>query len=920
MRFVTLSIAVAILALPEALPASFFKNPIKNITPDVYKGGTQVWQISKGRDDYVFFATGFEFTVWDGVMWESYPAGRGRYMRAVGYDRASGKVYCAGDNFYGYWSMNRFGDFELTVLYSNDNPLKGEIFRSAVPVVGGVYFQTRESIVWYDTTARTAETVIKDTTTGYVVDTGADIYAQCDGAVFRLDGASMTPEGIEIDDRIVWIDHAPDGGVLLICEKKGMLLFRDSKLSDLDAATNRFLEKMLVFSACPLPDGNYLLGTILNGAYIVDRRGRIRDTVNDSTGLDFTTVLSVAADDNRNIWLGLDGAIACIPENPLEKYYNSADTQIGNVYAPLLVGDRLYLGTNKGLFVVDGERDYVRLIENTQGQVWDIRLCGADIIVCRDKGLCRLTPDERLELLMPDVWRIDQWTGDEDIYYAADGKGLLIFEVSGGRFVFCNRVAGYSGYNNYAKVDKYGNMWISGSYGEMRRLALDRDKQSVESDRTYTLPQTHNRIEMSVLDGDVVFIADGECYSYDPYRDSIVLNEYYTNLASLFCSELIRIFQADDCFFNLGAGNISVVRRNTNEFTGPINVFRNAGRNGPPAGFRSIRRLNDSIVSYGFANGVAFCNINRKWFDEPDNVRLRKLEYSLLGNTALLDLSQSDSVLRLPNSAANMKLFFTGLSSSHRLNYSLDGSPWESAATEKPLTLDYLASGDHLLRLRSNASGSPERRFVISIGKHFTSKPAFFMLLAAVFALLCWFGWAVYDRRLEKLKARYRRQHDEALEKERINHENEMLSLELREREMQLAAFAINDVGINSMLDEIDSEIDEAVRSGSGLEPDLSQVRAAVRKYRRNNGHWKVLETYLNGVYDGFLRKLTARYPHLTNNDLKICALIKLGMSTKEMAAFLSIEVTSVESARYRLRKNMGLPQSESLSKLLNKI
>ena len=59
---------------------------------------------------------------------------------------------------------------------------------------------------------------------------------------------------------------------------------------------------------------------------------------------------------------------------------------------------------------------------------------------------------------------------------------------------------------------------------------------------------------------------------------------------------------------------------------------------------------------------------------------------------------------------------------------------------------------------------------------------------------------------------------------------------------------------------------------------------------------------------------------NLTNNDMKICAYVKLGMSTKEIAELMNIEISSAESARYRLRKNMGLAQSDSLTEIVSKI
>lgn len=129
---------------------------------------------------------------------------------------------------------------------------------------------------------------------------------------------------------------------------------------------------------------------------------------------------------------------------------------------------------------------------------------------------------------------------------------------------------------------------------------------------------------------------------------------------------------------------------------------------------------------------------------------------------------------------------------------------------------------------------------------------------------------------------------------------------------------ALNDMAINNMLNEILDQL-QAVTDASNKNT-LKPVKRCIEKYKRDNGTWKTFELYFNGIFDGFFDRLRAQYPNLTNNDMKICAYVKLGMSTKEIAALMNIEISSAESARYRLRKNMGLAQSDSLTEIVSKI
>ena len=66
-------------------------------------------------------------------------------------------------------------------------------------------------------------------------------------------------------------------------------------------------------------------------------------------------------------------------------------------------------------------------------------------------------------------------------------------------------------------------------------------------------------------------------------------------------------------------------------------------------------------------------------------------------------------------------------------------------------------------------------------------------------------------------------------------------------------------------------------------------------------------------VHEYFNKNLIAKYSNLTNNDLKLCTFLRLGMSTKDIASILYQTNDSVKVSRSRLRKKLGLEQSQNL-------
>ena len=105
------------------------------------------------------------------------------------------------------------------------------------------------------------------------------------------------------------------------------------------------------------------------------------------------------------------------------------------------------------------------------------------------------------------------------------------------------------------------------------------------------------------------------------------------------------------------------------------------------------------------------------------------------------------------------------------------------------------------------------------------------------------------------------------------------------------------------------------------------QTKDALRKLNRllekvhanieDEDNWQKLENNFNIVHNNFLSRLKERYPDLTSSELKLAAYIRMDLITKEVALLFNLSERGMESARYRLRKKLGLSREESLSKFL---
>jgi len=96
-------------------------------------------------------------------------------------------------------------------------------------------------------------------------------------------------------------------------------------------------------------------------------------------------------------------------------------------------------------------------------------------------------------------------------------------------------------------------------------------------------------------------------------------------------------------------------------------------------------------------------------------------------------------------------------------------------------------------------------------------------------------------------------------------------------------------------------------------------IQDILREMQSNldNTVWNEFEVRFQQVHKDFYRKLMQKYPDLTPNEIKICAFLKLNMSSKEISAITFQSVKSLEVARHRLRKKMGIDRDDNLVSVL---
>jgi DNA-binding CsgD family transcriptional regulator len=159
-----------------------------------------------------------------------------------------------------------------------------------------------------------------------------------------------------------------------------------------------------------------------------------------------------------------------------------------------------------------------------------------------------------------------------------------------------------------------------------------------------------------------------------------------------------------------------------------------------------------------------------------------------------------------------------------------------------------------------------------------------------------------------------------SLEKQNLLMEKQNLELELEFRNKELSTHVMYLFKKNEFISSIISKL-LAVKSKNHSEDNM-WIMEILREMQSNvdNTVWEEFERRFQQVHEDFYEKLRLKYPDLTPNEIKICAFLKLNMTTKDISAITFQSVKSIQVARNRMRKKMGIIRDENLISIIQQL
>lgn len=155
-----------------------------------------------------------------------------------------------------------------------------------------------------------------------------------------------------------------------------------------------------------------------------------------------------------------------------------------------------------------------------------------------------------------------------------------------------------------------------------------------------------------------------------------------------------------------------------------------------------------------------------------------------------------------------------------------------------------------------------------------------------------------------------RREVVQKLEKKALERDVEHYKRELTTRTLHI-------VSKNQLLAHLKRDIEQLEVEGETRQR-FKPLVGAIDANMRNDGDWEQFEEIFLTVYQGFEEKIAQSFEGLTGHERRLICLMKMDLSTKEMAAILNITPDSVNKARYRLRKKLVIDTDESIQQVIH--
>ena len=895
-----------------------------------YRLGLQNWACAQDARGTMYFGNNDGILAYDGYSWQTAALPSRGIVRSLLADGV--RVYAGGYTDFGYFMRDSLGTLRYHSLWPKGyRAHDDEVWNIVKDGHGNIWFQSFAAYFRYDG-HRIYTYYNKNRKPLWFFNVRGDIYAQViNGELCHLSGGKLVPIATRQafgGDDVVGLHPLSNNTLLVATETHGLFVWDGSQARHITTNADALLRSSIINRTLMLSPRVLVAGTIKGGVMAIDiEQGRCLWHCDKHNGLGNNTVLGLFADRAGNVWTALDNGLSLI-HTALPVEVARLDG-IGMVYGMTMQAGNIYLATNQAVWRYSPLMGSIMPVSGSEGQNWYVERFGNEVLAGNNMGMKVVTGTEARPSGTPAVGstalREYNLFGQRALIEASYTSFRIYREVQG-RWQYAGDIAGFNSPVREFEIDSRGVIWAAHMSKGLYQLELSRDLTHFTTVHYHASMGKGNEQAFHVMavGGRVVFAYNGTLYTYDDIRRRMVR---YNDCGKQGSNGVVTATMVDKGTFWLLNNDGYWLMQNTRQQCRP-QVFIPNSMFGQETNVYGHAMYVDGRHTYFFLNDGLGRYDSTRPMPRPSGYRPFIASVSTRdrsGSTRQLDTKQTHDVegnitveVSFPN-YDNDRLTFV---------YSLEHNGKTTTETSPDPTVTYssLGYGDYTLHVSvrgtsGNELGTTAYAFAFPTPFYSTAW-AWLIYIAAAWTLVYYYTrWrtARVVRRNRKVAEReLMQQKMKTLEQERIIAEQQqrLLENELQLKGKDVASMALDMVAMRNSMESVREQLLEGMRNGT-----LSSKKAnSILQQLKDNDTEMFWSTYHNNfdlIHKNFFRNLHARFPGLTQNDMKMCALLRLNLNTKDIAGFTHLSVRGVEGARYRLRKKLGIPTDKSLTDFL---
>ena len=762
---------------------------IKNYSNDDFKAGAHNWTIVQGRDGVMYFGNNYGVLEFNGAEWSLIAQPSNKTVIRSLYIDIEGVIYVGAQNEFGYINTSTNGQkYYISLLDKVPEKYRHftdvwEIFETTL----GITFISSEAIYNYSNDSITVIEheekfvsyskvsdsiliqdelnnifVVKDNHIEEVISNSQINYKYIKKIFTSKNGEALT----EGNEELFFFSH-PDG----------FLEFQKNILVPINKELNDYFIQNEAYCFKNLRGGYIAIGTIRNGIIIIDENKNPVQAINKEKGLQSNTILAIGTDNSGNLWVatdsGLDYVEIASPFYQINEYQNL----LGAVYSIFEGDEKIYVGTNGGLFhsswesnenSMNSELDF-KLHPFIWGPVWDIFNIDDYIYVCHHQGLFKLNKSKTTRLNPSDysgAWTIKSLDKGGDMFVQGGYNGLNIYKNGKNGLEFINHVKGFEETSRVIEIDNTGNIWMAHGYKGIFKLELNEDLDSVINIDFYNENKGFPSslfINLFKIKNEIIFGTEFGAYYYNSELDTMLVHSFYKEV--LGTERHIRLLKEVDTDI------LYIVGNDMTDEVGIIEIYEDGkfdiintpfqklkGRFTP--GFDNVSISKTADLLFGTKDGMVYYNSkSERNYNKPYNTNIT--DVICLANDSILygDFDGDDTtnirfdsqIISLPFNLNSIEFRYAAafFESTEEIEYSffLEGfdNKWSSWNSQTHKQYTNLKNGRYLFHVRAkNVYGleSEEDIVVFEIQSPWLKTPTAYISYAIavliIFLLLIW--------------------------------------------------------------------------------------------------------------------------------------------------------------------------------------